>query len=194
MDQRIRKRSTFIVVSVTVASLAVLSSMLTAATVSGQARALQANGSVLSDTGTLNSPTDAREASQTTGAIGALVSGEALHAATIGWSDQVSSEASIAGLAINIAGLTVSADLVLARALSVAGQPGFGAASISGLTVNGIPIEVSDAANQQITIPNGTITINEQTSSAAGTVVQGLHIVVNGVADVVVASATANAQ
>lgn len=173
-----------------------------AQTVSGSARAVQATiaspqgitTTTLADTGTLGGATDAREASAPAGSIGSLLSGQTLHATTIGWSDQVSSEASIAGLAINIAGLTVSADLVLARALSVAGQPGFGAASISGLTVNGIPIEVSDAANQQITIPNGTITINEQTSSAAGTVVQGLHIVVNGVADVVVASATANAQ
>lgn len=189
------------------AALAACTAMLfstgtAARSVSGNARAVQAtlasplglSTTTLADTGSLGGPTDARHASAPTGSIPALLSGRTLHAATIGWSDQVSSEASIAGLAINIGGLTVSADLVLARAISFAGQPAFGAASISGLTVNGMPIEVSDTANQQITIPNGTIVINEQTSSAAGTVVNGLHIVINGVADVVVASATANAQ
>src|SRR5688572_31043888 len=35
-----------------------------------------------------------RESSQTTGAIGSLVSGEALHATTIGYSNEVASEAS----------------------------------------------------------------------------------------------------
>ena len=38
------------------------------------------------------------------------------------------------------------------------------------------------------------IVINEQTTSSAGTVVNALHIVVDGMADVVIASATANAQ
>lgn len=186
-----------------VACAAVAFSTATSArSVSGSAHAVRAtvaspvglNTTTLADTGSLGGPADARDASAQTGSIPALLSGSTLHATTIGWADQVSSEASISGLAITLAGTTISADLVHARAIAAAGQPGFGAASISGLAINGIPIEVSDAANQQITIPNGVIVINEQTTSAAGTVVNGLHIVVNGVADVVIASAAANAQ
>ena len=171
-----------------------------AQTVTGNARAVQAtvaspiglDTTSLADTGTLGGATDAREASAPTGSIPSLLSGEALHATTIGWSDQVSSEASMAGLAITIDDNTISADFVQARAIS--GKRSSAAANISGLTINGIAIDVSGDPNQQVTIPAARIVINEQTTSSAGTVVNALHIVVDGRADVVIASATANAQ
>jgi hypothetical protein len=173
-----------------------------AQTVSGQARAVQAtvatplglSTTTLADTGTLGGTTDARQASQLTGSIPSLLSGEALRATTIGWPDQVASEASMAGLTLTIGGNTISADFILARALSVAGAPGTGAVSINGLSINGLPITVSGSPNQQIPIPAGLIVINEQQSSSAGTVVNALHIVIDGAADVVIASATASAQ
>ena len=193
MDKRIRKRSTFIVVATTVASLAVLSSMLTAATVSGQARAIQANGSVLSDTGTLNSPTDARESSQTTGAIGALVSGEALHAATIGWSDQVASEASVGNVVVTAGGTTVAADFAMAR-VDAAGAQEAGTTDVRGLSINGFPVAVTGARNQRVDVPGGVVWINEQSRGGGGLAVNALHVVIDGVADVVIASASAKAQ
>jgi hypothetical protein len=146
----------------------------------------------LADTGTLGGATDAREASAPTGSIASLLSGETLHATTIGWQDQVSSEASIAGLALTIDANTISADFVQARVM--AGRRGSAAVNISGLTVNGIAIDVTGNPNQQVPISGGTIVINEQTTTSAGTVVNALHIVVNGRADVIIASATANAQ
>jgi hypothetical protein len=168
--------------------------------VTGSARAVQAtvasptglDTTSLADTGTLGGATDAREASAAAGSIPSLLSGETLHATTIGWDDQVSSEASIAGLAITIDDNTISADFVQARVIS--GRRSSAAATISGLTVNGTAIAVSDSPNQQVAISGGTLVINEQTTSSAGTVVNALHIVVDGRADVVIASASANAQ
>ena len=168
-----------------------------AQTVAGSARAVQATvasstgatTTMLADTGTLGGSTDAREASAIEGSIPSLLSGRALHATTIGWSDQVSSEASIAGLAMTVDGNTISADFVQARAIA-AGRRSHIAVNIDGLTVNGNAIAVSGTANQTITIPDGIIIINEQT----GSVVNALHVVIDGVADVVIASASASAQ
>ena len=167
-----------------------------AQTVTGHARAVQATTAspggitttMLADTGSLGGPTDARESSAIEASIPSLLSGKALHATTIGWSDQVSSEASIAGLAMTIDGNTISADFVQARAIS--GKRSNVAVHINGLTVNGVATDVSGSPNQTITIPDGIIIINEQT----GSVVNALHVIIDGVADVVIASASANAQ
>lgn len=178
------------------AAISILSPVLHAQGSSGSARAVQAtvvtqlglSTSTLADTGTLSGPDDARDASQLSGSIGSLVTAETLHATTLGWPDQVASEASVAGLSIAVAGTRVSAGFALARATS--GADGVRAATIDDLTVNGLPIDASGAANQTIAIPGGTIVINEQ----SGDVVNALHIVINGVADVVIASASATAQ
>ena len=167
-----------------------------AQTVSGQARAVQAtvvtplglSTSTLADTGTLSSATDARDASQLSGSVDSLVTAETLHATAIGSSDQVASEASVAGLAVAIGGTSVNAGFAQARATT--GNKGVRSATVHDLSINGVPIDASGAANQTIAIPGGTIVINEQT----GNVVNALHIVINGVADVVIASANANAQ
>jgi len=55
-----------------------------------------------------------------------------------------------------------------------------------------VSIPVTGAPNQAIWIPGGVVTINEQNISSTGTaVVNALHVAVTGVADVVIASATA---
>jgi hypothetical protein len=163
----------------------------------GQAKAAQASlGGLLgttsiADTGTLSGPNDAREASQLTGSIPGVLVGEAFHAATIGWIDQVASEASVANLALNVGGTVIGADFVMARATSAVGSAGVGTVNIDGFSINGLSIPVTGAANQTIPIPGGSIVINEQQISAARTVVNALHVRVVGVADVVVGSATA---
>jgi hypothetical protein len=159
---------------------------------SGSARAVQAttaSGTTqLADTGTLGGATDAREASAPDGSIPSLLSGQTLHATTIGWSDQVSSEASIAALSMTVGGNTITADFVQARAIS--GRRSSAAVTVDGLMANGSLINVSGSPNQTITIPGGTIVINER----MGSVVNGLHIIINGEADVVIASVNASAQ
>jgi hypothetical protein len=169
-----------------------------AQTVAGQARAVQATvaspigltTTTLADTGTLGGPTDARDASQLTGSIPALLSAEVLHATTIGWDDQVASEASMGGLSITIAGSSITADFVQARVIAAQGAAGNRTSSVAGLTINGVPVDVSGLANQTISIPGGAIVINEQ----AGNAVNAIHIIIDGTADVVIASASASAQ
>jgi hypothetical protein len=165
-----------------------------AQTVTGHARAVQvttasSGTTTLADTGTLGGPTDARESSANSASIPSILTGEALHASTIGWSDQVSSGASITALSLTIGGNTISADLVQAQSISTS-RRSIATTRVSGLVVNGGVVAVSGNANQTITIPGGTIVINEQ----AGSVVNGLHIIIDGEADVVIASASASAQ
>jgi hypothetical protein len=90
---------------------------------------------------------------------------------------------------MTVAGTGISADFVMARALSVLGSAGTGRTNIDGLSINGIPIVPTGSPNQTIAIPGGRVVINEQVSSAGATVVNGLHVVVDGVVDVVIASA-----
>src|SRR5206468_3620261 len=147
---------------------------------------------VLGGTGTLVAGTsDALSASSLTGSVGSLVAGEVLRAVTIGYPDQIDSEASLAALALNLAGSSIGADSVMSRATAAAGGA-YGISNIDGLAVNGIPIPVTGAPNQTIGIPGGVLIINEQQVGSDGTmVVNALHAVVSGVADVGVASAQA---
>src|SRR6266480_6170250 len=147
---------------------------------------------VLGSSGTLVAGTsDVLQASDTTGGIASLLTGEVLHAVTIGYPDQIDSEASLAALALNVAGTSIGADFVMSRATAVVGSS-IGASNIDGLAINGVPIWVSGAPNQTIVIPGGLLVLNEQQSLPDGTlVVNALHAIVSGVADVAVASAMA---
>lgn len=146
----------------------------------------------LSDTGTLAGTAVAREASQVTGSIPSLLGAEVLSASTIAWPDQVASQASLGNLNLDVAGVGISADFVMAQASQIAGAAGTGASTIDNLLINGTPIAITGAPNQIVGIPGGQVVINEQTISSTGTaVVNALHVTVTGVADVVIASATA---
>ena len=151
---------------------------------------------VLAGTGTLVGGTsDALQASELAGDIPSLLRGEALHAVTIGWPDQVASEASLAALDLNVAGINIGADFVMARALAVFGDAGVGTSNIDNLSINGVPVLVTGDPNQTIEVPGGIMVINEQQISSDGaTIVNALHAIISGVADVVVASATAGAS
>jgi len=146
----------------------------------------------LGDTGTLSGVNDARDASMVLGSIPSALSGETLSASTISWTNEVDSVASLSNLNMTVAGIGVTADLVMARASQILGAAGSGSSTLSNLSINGAPINVTGAPNQTIAIPGGQIIINEQTVSATGAaVVNSLHISVLGLADVVIASATA---
>ena len=189
-------------VAATVAALLVWPMAGEAQTVTGAASAVKATvfslfggtTTVLADTGALGGPSDALHASALTGNVPSLLTGEALHATTIGWPDQVASEASLGDLALSVAGTTIGADSVMARALAVLSGGGGGASDIANLSINGAPIPVSGAPNQTIFIPGGRVVINEQRTSPTSTVVNALHVIVYGVADVVIGSATAGIQ
>ena len=172
-----------------------------AQTVTGQASDVQATvlgvlgvgtTTVLSDTGTLGGTSDAREASLVTGTVPSLLTGEALHATTIGWPDQVASEASLGSLTMTVAGTGISADLVMARALSVLGSAGTGLTNIAGLTIGGVPVFPTGAPNQTLSLGVLSVVLNEQILSAGGIIVNALHVrTLDGLTDVVIGSAKA---
>ncbi len=172
-------------------------------TVTGQAAAVRATvfdllggttAVVLADTGTLQDATDARDAWQITGSVPALLTGEVLEATSIGWPDQVDSGASLGALALSVGGTTIGADSVVAQATALLGAAGSGASFVDNLSINGVPIAVSGDPNQVLYIVGGRVVINEQQSSLGGMVVNALHVIVDGVADVVIGSANAGIQ
>jgi hypothetical protein len=166
------------------------------------ARAIQASvvnlfgvtTTLLAATGALGGSNDARQASEPTGAVPSLVTADTLHATTIGWPDQVESEASLANLAVTVGATTIGAEYVMARASAVHGRTGEGNVSIEGLSIDGLLIAITGNPNQTIVIPGGRVVINEQSTSSTGILVNALHIAVTGVADVVVAAVRAGVE
>ena len=173
-------------------------------TFSGEATVVQATvlglpPIVLSDTGALDSTGGAREASLLDASVPGLLTAEVLHASTVGQGQRSSSEASVANVTLTVGGNTISAGLLRARATAECHN---GTASVSGsseivdLVVNGQAIVVSGQPNQTISLPVGRVIINEQQSSVSGNTgditVNALHIVVDGIADVVISSAHAD--
>lgn len=169
--------------------------------VSGDASAFQAtvlgSQTVLAATGPLDGPDDLREASDLAANVPSLVQADVLHAATgssvdsWGAGDYVASEASLSDLGLSVAGNTLGAVFVMARAIAPVGGAPTGSSEIDGLSINGVPVTVTGAANQTINLLGGRVVLNEQTPGPAGMVVNAIHLVVTGVADVVIGSAKA---
>jgi hypothetical protein len=93
---------------------------------------------------------------------------------------------------MTVAGIGITAEFVMVQASQALGAAGSGSSTISNLAINGVPINVTGAPNQVVAIPGGVVTINQQSISSTGAaVVNAVHVTVAGVADVVIASATA---
>jgi hypothetical protein len=124
-----------------------------------------------------------------------LLTAEVLHAATSGRGSRSSSEASVAELSVTAGGNSVSAGFLMARAEAKCTDgtaSASGSSEIARLGINGQTIVVSGAPNQTITLPNGRVIINEQQGAPGDITVNALHIIVDGIADIVVASAHAD--
>lgn len=170
-------------------------------TFSGQATALQAQvlGSAitLSQTNPLPSAGGAEEASllESNGVLGVL-SVRVLHAATVGHGDKASSEASVAGININVGLTSISTGILMSRSKALCNSSNnpvlSGSSEVVGLVINGIPIVVSGSPNQTIALPLGLgeVIINEQSQSILGKygeiTVTALHVRLIGVADIIV--------
>jgi hypothetical protein len=121
-----------------------------------------------------------------------LLGAETLNAATYSYPNQVDSVASLANLGLSVAGISISAGSIVAEASQALGAAGSGSSYIDNLAINGVPVTVTGAPNQTISIPGGQLVLNEQTVSSTGSIlVNAIHVTVNGVADVVLASAKA---
>ncbi len=150
-----------------------------------------ATSTSLASTG-ISSANAESDVGQDTGSIPSLLGAEVLNAATYSYPDQVDSAVSLANLNMSVAGIGIYADSVVAEASQVLGAAGSGTSYIDNLSINGMPVAVTGAPNQTIWVPGGQVVINEQTISSTGTaVVNAIHVTVTGVADVVIASATA---
>lgn len=175
-------------------------------TFSGQATVVRATAPivgnvVLADTGPIAPEGGAANATLLEASIPGLLSAEVLHASVVAGGNQSSAEASVASLDLTVSGNAISADFLQAQAQA---QCRDGRASVSGssqiavLTINGQTIAVTGEANQTVALPVGYVVINEQVASAdasgkcASITVNALHVVVPGIADVVIASAHAD--
>jgi hypothetical protein len=170
-------------------------------TFSGRATVVQAtvlgNTIVLADTGPLPSSGGAEEASLLTANVPGLLDAEVLHASTVGQGNASRAEASAAQLSLTVGGQSISADFLMSRAearCTSGSASTSGSSELVGLVVNGETISVTGEPNQTIPLPLGvgTIIINEQTGGPGDITVNALHVIVTGVADVVIASAHAD--
>ena len=113
---------------------------------------------------------------------------EVLNATVVAQGNHSRARASVADLALNVAGQQISATFVEAnaRAQCADGQAFVrGDASIAELTVNGQTIAVTGDVNQRVDLPGGAvILINEQVASASSgngdITVRALHIIIPG--------------
>src|SRR6266566_1450157 len=138
------------------------------------------------------SQSGASDASLLTASVPSLLNAEVFSAASISFSDEVDSEASLGNLNLTVAGIGITADSVVAQASSVLGMGSMGSSAISNLSIGGVSVFVTSGPNQTIAIPGGQVVINEQTIDSTGTItVNALHVIVTGVADVVTATAVA---
>jgi hypothetical protein len=120
-----------------------------------------------------------------------------LHAATLGMGDRSRSAASVADLVLTVGGNTISAAFLRSTAFASCGGTARGTSEIAELVINGTPVLVAVAPNTTIALPTGgTITINEQIDNSDGEygsfTVNALHVIIPGVADVIIASAHAD--
>ena len=176
------------------------SSATQATSYSGRATVLQATvlglPVVLADAGSLPPSGGAQEASLLNASVPGLLTAEVLHASTVGKGNASRSEASVAELSLTVAGNTISAGLLQARAAAVCrdgGPTASGSSDIAALSLNGQTVTISGEPNQKVQLPIGEVIINEQTSKGAGDItVNALHVFVPGVADVIVSSAHAD--
>src|SRR5437762_6856386 len=152
---------------------------------SGRATVLQAavfgfSPVVLANAGPLPPSGGAEEASLLNASVPGLLTAEVLHASTVGQGNASRSEASVAELSLTVAGNTISAGLLQARATAVCRAGGVNASGysvIETLCVKSETIPVSGTPNQTIVILVGEVIINEQTSKGAGDItVNALHI------------------
>src|SRR6266446_759075 len=122
-----------------------------------------------------------------------LVSAEVPSARVIGYADQIASDSYLSSLNLTIAGIAITAASAQAAARGpLDGSPGDATSYISSLSINGVEVLIDGTVNQTVAIPGGQVVINEQQVLSDGTlVVNALHATVSGVADAVVASATA---
>jgi hypothetical protein len=113
-----------------------------------------------------------------TGGVVSLSAG-ALRSAIVGL-DATRGEASMGEVALTVSGNQISADFVMARANAACGPAVGGSSEIGNLVINNQAIAITGNPNQTVSLPNGTVVINQQSSTLGATsaelIVNALHI------------------
>src|SRR4029077_10922420 len=156
----------------------------------------------ISDTGPLPPGGGNQETSLLSASVPGLLTAEVFGSSTIGQGDRSQSEASVADLNLTVAGNTIGAEFLMARAMAVCNNDGSSSVSgdseIAALVINGQTIDVGTAPNTTINLPGGVqVKINEQSATSNSIDVNALHVIIkdpagNTLADVIVASAHAD--
>lgn len=171
-----------------------------AITYSGQATALRAmipgSSFMVADTGPLPPEGGGRETGILDASVPGTLQANTVHAATVAQNGRSRSEASMADLSLDVAGVVIGAEFVSASAEAMWIDDDClvkGSSEIVGLTVDGLPVVVTGEPNQTIPLLFGNVVVNEQVEQhigdACSMTVNALRVMVPGVADVVVSSA-----
>ena len=125
-----------------------------------------------------------------------------LTANTVGDNDQTSSQAAVANVTLNVAGIYITASVLNSNANAVCYSDHAevsGGSTVVALKVNGLSVKVTGKPNQTIPLLVGSLVINEQIGQVtnppdiitADMVVNALHLKVNLLADVVISNSHA---
>lgn len=194
--------SSFIVLFLAVTLFNAAPTLAAATTFSGQGTVVKANVAgfapiVLADTQPLPAEGGSQEASLLGASVPGLLTAQVLHASTIGQGDRSRSEASVAKLDLTVAGNTIGAEFLMARASAVCNNNGTssvsGSSELAELVINGQTIAVTGEPNQTVLLPGGgKVVINEQSGDSSSITVTALHVIIPGIADVAIATAHAD--
>src|SRR6267378_762803 len=123
----------------------------------------------------------------------------ALSSVVIGTGADTRAHAAVGAVALTVSGNQISSDFLMARSTASCGPTVGGSSELVNLVINGQPITVTGAANQTVTLSNGSVIINEQVPTVGGTsgelIVNALHVMTQDtitlqpIADVALASA-----
>ncbi|MCI0432203.1 MAG: hypothetical protein L0271_00945 [Gemmatimonadetes bacterium] len=130
-----------------------------------------------------------------TATVPKLLTAGVLHASTTAQGNASESAAGVTRLSLGVHGIQVSAALLIATARAACDGSGEvvleGRSIIAALRINQKSIVVTGKPNQVVPLLLGKVIINEQKSDGESITVNALRIVIPGLADVVISSASA---
>src|SRR6266480_6900508 len=116
------------------------------------------------------------------GATGGVVTlaASALSSVVIGTGADTRAHAAMGAVGLTVSGNQISSDFLMARSNASCGPSVAGSSELVNLVINGQPITVTGAANQTVTLSNGSVVINEQVPTVGETsgelIVNALHV------------------
>lgn len=163
-----------------------------AETFRGQATVAQATvlgiTASIGDTGPLPSKGGALQTTLATANVPLVLNAVVAQSEVIGIGDHTDASTTLANLNLLSAGVAVTADLIqshaYARGSSTENPITSGSSQIVNLAINGKAIVVSGKPNQTISIPGGSITLNQTSAGIGSITVIALHVKVAGILDV----------